>query len=72
MAVLEAFDIKLNLSGKNILDIDSFAINEGQVTALIGANGAGKTSFMQVLSLLQNLLQEICFLREKKFIKEIF
>lgn len=53
MAILEAFDIKLNLSGKSILDIESFPVSEGQVTALIGANGAGKTSLMQVLSLLQ-------------------
>ncbi|SHF06617.1 ABC transporter ATP-binding protein [Desulforamulus putei] len=53
MVVLEAKDIKFIKNGRRILDIDTFTLREGEVTALIGVNGAGKTSFMQILALLQ-------------------
>lgn len=53
MPVLEAKGIQYIKGSKTILDIDYFALAEGQVNSLIGVNGAGKTSFMQILALLQ-------------------
>lgn len=53
MAILEAKGIKYIKAGRTILDIDHFALNQGEVTALIGVNGAGKTSFMHILALLE-------------------
>lgn len=69
MSVLEARDIKLSLSGKRILDIDRFLLNEGEVTALIGVNGAGKTSLMQVLSLLQKPTSGSLLFRDQQVTK---
>lgn len=53
MNVLEGQGITFIKNGRVILDIDSFQLTEGEVTALIGVNGAGKTSLMHILALLQ-------------------
>ncbi|ABO50779.1 carbohydrate ABC transporter ATP-binding protein, CUT1 family [Desulforamulus reducens MI-1] len=53
MALLEVKGIRYVKRGRTILDIDAFSLEEGEVNALIGVNGAGKTSFMQILALLQ-------------------
>ncbi|AEG59662.1 sulfate/molybdate ABC transporter ATP-binding protein [Desulforamulus ruminis] len=53
MIVLEGQEIQFIKKGRTILDVESFQLEEGQVTALIGVNGAGKTSLMHILALLQ-------------------
>lgn len=53
MAILEAKGIKYIKNRREILDIHHFSLQEGEVTALIGVNGAGKTSFMHILALLE-------------------
>lgn len=42
--VLEARDLCVERSGKRVLDGVSFAVAEGEVFALLGGNGAGKSS----------------------------
>lgn len=42
-------DIKVNRSGKTILDISRMQIQTGQFINIIGTNGAGKTTFLKVL-----------------------
>jgi len=38
--------------GRKILEIESFSLDTGSFTAIIGRNGAGKTTFLRILSAL--------------------
>lgn len=49
---LTASRLKLERSGKLILDIDRFALASGETLALVGPNGAGKSTLLQVLAFL--------------------
>lgn len=48
--MLEATDISVKLSGKEILSSVSMAAAQGQLTAIIGPNGSGKTTLMRALT----------------------
>jgi len=50
--MLEAKGLKLALSGREILNIDYFALNKGEVIALIGPNGSGKSCLLKALALI--------------------
>lgn len=50
MTDLMADAISLTLGGKRVLDTVSFAFARGRVTALLGANGAGKSSLLACLA----------------------
>lgn len=52
-AVLELEHVGVVLSGRQILDDVSFTILPGELTGLIGANGAGKTTMLRVVLGLQ-------------------
>lgn len=49
---LTASHLKLERSGKVILDIDRLALASGETLALVGPNGAGKSTLLQVLAFL--------------------
>ncbi|KQM76182.1 ABC transporter [Sphingomonas sp. Leaf22] len=53
MTDLVADAISLMLGGKRVLDDVSFAFRPGRVTALLGANGAGKSSLLACLAALR-------------------
>jgi tungstate transport system ATP-binding protein len=51
--MLVAENLRLNLSGREIFNIEHLTLDKGEVVALIGPNGAGKTSLLLTLALLQ-------------------
>jgi len=52
-AKLEARGVVVRRGERPIVDVESFALREGEVVALIGPNGAGKTTFILQLALLE-------------------
>ena len=48
--MIELNKVSKIFNGKKIINDVSFEVNTGNVTALIGANGAGKSTFLKVLS----------------------
>jgi len=48
--LLRAEEISLRFGGLQALDRVSFDLYEGEVHSLVGHNGAGKTTFIRVLS----------------------
>jgi tungstate transport system ATP-binding protein len=51
--MLRVEGLKLQLSKREIFNIPCFELQPGQVTALVGPNGVGKTSLLLTLALLQ-------------------
>ena len=51
--MLRAENLRLDLGGREIFNIDELVIHKGEVLALIGPNGAGKSSLLLTLALLQ-------------------
>ncbi|MBQ0102126.1 MAG: ABC transporter ATP-binding protein [Firmicutes bacterium] len=50
MAILEVKDLKVNYGLIKAIKGVSFEVNEGEIVALIGANGAGKTTILHAIS----------------------
>ncbi len=50
MAMLEVKDLKVNYGMIQAIKGVSFEVNEGEVIALIGANGAGKTTILHTIT----------------------
>ena len=50
MAILEVKDLQVNYGMIKAVKGVSFEVNEGEIVALIGANGAGKTTIMHAIS----------------------
>lgn len=50
MAILEAKEVSLRIAGKPILENVSLDIQPGEVLTILGANGAGKSSLVKILT----------------------
>ncbi|MCA9836503.1 MAG: ABC transporter ATP-binding protein [Trueperaceae bacterium] len=50
MSVLEVSELELSYGGIRALKGVSLSLEEGQITVLLGANGAGKTSLLKAIS----------------------
>jgi tungstate transport system ATP-binding protein len=66
MPILEARNIKVERGGAILLDIPSFAVEDGEVVSLIGPNGAGKTTLLQTLCYLIRGFEGEIFFRGHK------
>ena len=63
MALLEVKDLEVNYGLIKAIKGVSFEVNEGEIVALIGANGAGKTTVMHAVNgLLQKANGSVTFL----------
>ena len=63
MALLEVKDLEVNYGLIKAIKGVSFEVNEGEIVALIGANGAGKTTVMHAVNgLLQKANGSVSFL----------
>ncbi len=49
---LQAKNLRLAISGREILNIENFMLKNGEVIALIGPNGCGKSSLLKALALI--------------------
>jgi len=64
--LLEVKDLRIHYGGAEAVQGVSFEVAEGEIVALIGANGAGKTSILRTISGLKRLTSgEIRFLGER-------
>src|SRR4051812_7879657 len=48
-AMIEAFDVSVEIGGRPVLEHVGFTARPGQLTAVIGPNGSGKTTLMKAL-----------------------
>jgi tungstate transport system ATP-binding protein len=51
--VYRVTDLRVEFSGRRVLDIGALSIPRGHITAVVGPNGAGKTTLLQVLAFLR-------------------
>jgi tungstate transport system ATP-binding protein len=52
--MLEAENLRLDKSSREIFNVEGLTLDQHEVLALVGPNGAGKTSLLLTLALLQN------------------
>ena len=64
--ILEAKNLEVKRGGTILLNIPSLSIEEGEILALIGPNGTGKTTFLQALSYLLKPFQGEIFFKGQK------
>ena len=43
-------NLKKNFHGKVVLDIPSFGLHSGEIVSIVGTNGAGKSTFIKIIS----------------------
>lgn len=70
MAMLEVKDLEVNYGVIKAIKGVSFEVNEGEVIALIGANGAGKTTILHTVSGLLSKTAGTVFFEGKDITKE--
>ena len=63
--MLEAIDLKVHYGGITAVKGISFAVEEGELVCLIGANGAGKTSTLKALARMIPSSGEIHYRKER-------
>jgi ABC-type sugar transport system ATPase subunit len=68
--LLRAEKVSLRFGGLQALDQVSFDLHEGEVHSLVGHNGAGKTTFIRVLSGVYQPQEGRIFLRTGQELRE--
>lgn len=69
MAMLEVKDLKVSYGVIEAIKGVSFEVNQGEIIALIGANGAGKTTVLQTISGLIPAKSGSIFFKDKNITK---
>ena len=53
-AIITAHKLRVEHDRRTVLDVEQFALREGEVVALLGRNGSGKSTLLRVLAGLQS------------------
>lgn len=69
MALLEIKDLEVNYGVIKAIKGVSFDVNEGEIIALIGANGAGKTTILHTITGLIQAKKALLCLTAKSLLK---
>lgn len=69
MALLEIKDLEVNYGVIKAIKGVSFDVNEGEIIALIGANGAGKTTILHTITGLIQAKKVLLCLTAKSLLK---
>ena len=69
MALLEIKDLEVNYGVIKAIKGVSFDVNEGEIIALIGANGAGKTAILHTITGLIQAKKALLCLTVKSLLK---
>lgn len=54
MSIIELRNLVFSPSGKNVLEVENLQVEKGEIIGIVGANGAGKSTFLKLISLLQS------------------
>jgi tungstate transport system ATP-binding protein len=68
--IMEVKNIKKICRGKTILDIDQFAVLKNKFNFIIGGNGSGKTSLLNILSLVEQDFRGEIYYKGRKINKD--
>ncbi|KXS49357.1 MAG: tungstate transport system ATP-binding protein [Halanaerobium sp. 4-GBenrich] len=68
--IIEVKNIKKICRGKTILDIDQFAVLKNKFNFIIGGNGSGKTSLLNILSLVEQDFRGEIYYKGRKINKD--
>lgn len=63
--MLQVTKAHIKIENRALFDCDHFSLKKGQITALLGKNGTGKSTFLSAICRLNNYLSGECVLDEK-------
>ena len=70
--LLEVRNLYKNFGSVSAAENINFSMNNNEIIGIIGSNGAGKTTFCNIITGYTRQIKERFCLEEKKFLKNLF